>query len=56
MESRQVRRAIERRSEKMQRPKYPHRAQKGGPSTVRIRRNRRYRRDGNDFIGLTHRQ
>lgn len=50
MESRQVRRARERRERKMERPSYPHGAQKGGPSKSMIHRNRRHREDGRDYF------
>lgn len=50
MESRQVRRASERQALKQRSPKYPHRAQKGGPSKMLIHKNRRHREDGLDYF------
>lgn len=50
MESRQVRRARERREAKMEKRTYPRRAQKGGPSRARIHRNRKHRDDGADYF------
>lgn len=51
MESRQVRRANERRKAKMKYLAiYPVAAQKGGPSTALIHRNRKHRDDGRDYF------
>jgi hypothetical protein len=50
MESRQVRRARERQAEKERSPKYPHGAQRGGPSKMLIHKNRRHRDDGLDYF------
>jgi hypothetical protein len=47
-ESRQVRRAKERRQKKRRRLKYP--MQKGGPSIMKIHRNRKHRGDGQDYF------
>lgn len=52
MESRQVRRAKERRHQKFLRPKYPRDAQRGGPSTALVHRNRKHRDDGKDYFNI----
>jgi hypothetical protein len=49
-ESRQVRRAAARRNRKMVQPKYPLKAQWGGPSEMLIHRNRRHRDDDQDYF------
>jgi hypothetical protein len=50
MWSRQFRRAVQRQIDKQASPKYPHDAQKGGPSLRRVRRNRQFRGDGLDYF------
>lgn len=50
MESRQVRRARERRNKKIDVATYPLKAQGGGPSRELIHRNRRHRGDGKDYF------
>ena len=49
-QSRQVRRATERRERKEARSTYPLAAQRGGPSRMLIHRNRRHREDGADYF------
>jgi hypothetical protein len=49
-ESRQVRRARERRKAKTDLKTYPLQAQGGGPTTMLIHKNRRHRDDGNDYF------
>ena len=49
-DSRQVRRARERRKRKMDLATYPLKAQKGGPLRGPIRRNRRLRGDRLDYF------
>ena len=45
-----IRRARERAEAKAKRPKYPAKAQKGGPSIVLIHKNRRHRGDDLDYF------
>lgn len=50
MDSRQVRRARERRQAKFNFRTYPMKAQRGGPSTQMIRTNRKFRGDHLDYF------
>lgn len=50
MESRQVRRARERREFKESKQAYPRRSQRGGATTSLIHKNRRHRGDGHDYF------